>query len=620
MPPTTLIPSPDLVAETCTNRSLESSICPVDFFVPLAQPPPSDTWCESNIFTATAEDILHNRFSFYGESHQLPEHIDWEHNPGTAHWIVDLNRFPFLDQLCTAYQKSNDVRYLRKAVELILSWINQSGGMQEAAESVMCRSYLNVAIHLCYWVKTLALIKREAPELISTAGWNSICESIQLQVEWLDRKIPTHASNWVFIGCRGILVTAAYCPGLKNRDSLIHRAWQRISTALNDQVLPDGVHDEMTPHYHAAVIAQIISCLDHQTPAQQSKEIDNIQATLGRMLRYLTYTLTPEGQHLAFNDADADYTPRVKELINHPIGVRALADDQDQLMSRCFPFAGTMFLRQGSSHGENELYVAFDGGSFGMNHGHEDKLSFWLSALGRAFLVDPGRHLYDQSEQSFRNFLNSTQAHSTICIDGYGQRSRDLPESPGAWRSNQEQPILWDESNPDYQLAGGFYDLGYGPRALDIVHYRLIAFFPKLLCYGVADLLDGSGLHLIESRLQFAPGELKEKDGCLQTSYPDANLAVVFQEDHWDALRIECGATNPRGGWYSSGYNKLQPAPCAVFSRTTGHFPFVSQFTLLPFIGKSPCPDSTRQASSTMGNLMHRGFEQLKCFRARKKR
>jgi hypothetical protein len=48
-----------------------------------------------------------------------------------------------------------------------------------------------------------------------------------------------------------------------------------------------------------------------------------------------------------------------------------------------------------------DRYLAFDAGPYGRSHQHEDKPGFWLFAYGRNFLVDPGRHLDDNSAQSY---------------------------------------------------------------------------------------------------------------------------------------------------------------------------------------------------------------------------
>ena len=57
---------------------------------------------------ATADDVLDHRFTFYGETYQLPADIDWDDNPGTAHWGHDLNRFSYLDDLTQTYLATGD--------------------------------------------------------------------------------------------------------------------------------------------------------------------------------------------------------------------------------------------------------------------------------------------------------------------------------------------------------------------------------------------------------------------------------------------------------------------------------------------------------------------------------
>ncbi|MHB8901708.1 MAG: heparinase II/III family protein, partial [Thermoguttaceae bacterium] len=106
-----------------------------------------------------ADKILAHRFSFYGEEYQLPESIDWDANPGTAHWGHDLNRFSYLNTLTRAWQATGDVRYSRKAVALILDWIGKCdfGKCFEGTPYVF-GSYLNNAIHCEAWCRCLDVL------------------------------------------------------------------------------------------------------------------------------------------------------------------------------------------------------------------------------------------------------------------------------------------------------------------------------------------------------------------------------------------------------------------------------------------------------------------------------
>jgi len=99
-----------------------------------------------------ADDILAHRFCFYDETHQLPLDIDWDHNPGTAHWSHDLNRFSFLVPLTDAYIGTGDTRYSRKVIDLILDCIAKCDiGQAFVGTPYMFGGYLNEAIHRKGW-------------------------------------------------------------------------------------------------------------------------------------------------------------------------------------------------------------------------------------------------------------------------------------------------------------------------------------------------------------------------------------------------------------------------------------------------------------------------------------
>jgi hypothetical protein len=227
------------------------------------------------------------------------------------------------------------------------------------------------------------------------------------------------------------------------------------------------------------------------------------------------------------------------------------------------------------------MYLAFDGGPFGTNHQHEDALSFWLSAYGRSFIVDPGRHLYDESAYSYYPYLKTTRAHSTILIDGLARTpARDrIAGAPSA-----PLPILWNPEADGGVTVEAIYDVGYGPQNLAVTHRRRIRFIPKPGCWIIDDTVAGEGEHAIESRFQFAPAKLKVDGWAVTSTFDDANLLLSASDAQWQNLSIECGQENPRAGWYSDGYNKIEPAP-AVVLRTRTKLPFHAKTMLFPYRG-----------------------------------
>lgn len=525
----------------------------------------------------TAEDALVNRFTFYGEAHTLPASIDWDFNPGTAHWGHDLNRFNYLNPLVRAYFKTGDVRFSRKAVDLILDWIAKCDFARAfAGTKYAFGSYLNNAIHAQAWgwtVSRLAAAGQVTPlELLRVA------KSLQEHLAYLEIVTNGHQGNWPTIGCMGMLATLEAFPVLKETDRFADYCRSNLAVQVAEQVLPDGVQDELTPHYHQVVINNL--CTSLRSLRVLNRDLDSRTLEILRaMVRYSQQATVPDGsKQVAFNDSDPSAAPRLAEQLG-TLGLGDYLLPADQLGPQMFPYAGVAFLRQHADEGD--LYMAFDAGPFGRSHQHEDKLGFWLFAYGRSFLVDPGRHLYDQSAASYRAHLTSTRAHSTILVDGQGQHSVACRDT---WISKKPLDLGW-RSGPDEVRARGVYDLGYGPdNAIRVVHRREMVFVHNRF-WVIFDELTGEGTHAVESRFQFAPGPVALEGLKVHTLFPDANLLV------WPAgmpagakARIEEGAENPRGGWYSDGYNQIEPAPALALS-VTGPLPLRMAVLLLPYRG-----------------------------------
>ncbi len=530
----------------------------------------------------TADDALAHRFTFYGETHQLPETIDWEFNPGTAHWGHDLHRFSYLDPLTRAYQATGEIRYAHRALDLILDWIAKCDfGRAFVIEKYAFGSYLNLAIHAIAWgrsAKTLADHGQVSPpELLR------ILKSLHDHLAYLEIVTNGHSGNWPTIGCMGMLATSEALPVLRDTGRFTNYCRNTLAHQIADQVLPDGVQDELTPHYHEVVVNNLVNACRSLRALGTDLTPETLD-TLGKMVRYSQQTVVPDGsKQVAFNDSDpASVPPLHRQLAS--VGLEAMLRRDEHLESEAFPYAGVAFLRQ--RPGRGDLYLAFDAGPFGRSHQHEDKLGFWLFAYGRNFLVDPGRHLYDWSAASYYSYLTSTRAHSTILVDGLGQNSRARRDT---WITRKPHDLGWSVGEGEIR-ASGSYDLGYGPgNAIAVTHRREIVFVRER-CWVIFDTLSGAGEHAIESRFQFAPGKVVIEGDRVRTDFSDANLLLwPVGTRPLDTASIETGQQNPRGGWYSDGYNKIEPAP-ALSLHLRGPLPLRIATLLYPYRGTQVPP------------------------------
>jgi uncharacterized heparinase superfamily protein len=523
-----------------------------------------------------AEDVLTHKFKFYSETHQLPHDLDWDFNPGTAHWSHDLNRFSYLGILNRAYFATKDERFSQKAIGLILDWIDKCE-IERCFEGTpyVFGSYLNNAIHCAGWARCVQMLLPEGQ--VSGEALLRILKSLHDQIAYLEVVTNGHAGNWPTIGCQGILQTLAALPVFRDTDRWIDYCIETLAKQIDAQILPDGVQDELTPHYHAVVVNNLLTACESLKVLGRELNRQTLE-TLRKLVHYQQQTVVPNGSaQVAFNDSDPEAVPKIVDRLK-ALGMDDYISDPNQLGPEAFPYAGVAFLRQKATDGD--LYLAFDGGPFGRSHQHEDKLGFWLYAYGRSLIVDPGRHLYDNSEASYIPYLRTTQAHSTIVVDGEGQNSRAKRDT---WIAKAPGSLTFSMSEDEVR-ASSAYDLGYGSdNAIAVVHQREIVFVQEKF-WMVFDRVVGEGEHTLESRFHFYPGDVAVEGSRAMTQYDDANV-LLWSSSDWDDVHVEKGQENPRSGWYSASYSLIEPAPClSLFCQTI--LPFTSATLLLPYQGQ----------------------------------
>ncbi|MGE3142765.1 MAG: alginate lyase family protein [Hyphomonadaceae bacterium] len=540
------------------------------------------------------EALLENRFTFDGETHALGPVVDWNANPGGAHWLHDLNRFGFLNVLAPAGAFSNafPLAHAEKALALMLDWAasNPAAAATRADGAVWSPgawgNLPNIVIRLENWSLALARIARAYPEMLTPARIAAIAASVKEQAAIAEQAAQSRADNWLAIASRALLVCAELFEDARTPAARVYHAFLQ---SLPRQTAPDGVSVELTPHYHW-VVAECLAASLASGERLALPSCADAPRTLAAMVYALRQMMTPDGRIAAFNDADPEYAPRVLAFLNHP-ALKRLAPEAlaRPLATHFFTHAGWAVFRHA-----DDLYLAFDAGPFGAVHQHEDKLSFVLSAYGRAFIVDPGRHRYDLSERSLWAYLQSTAAHSTIRIDGCDQASRAAPET---WRPDRPAAALFTQTARAV-AAESAYELGYGPQRIPVRHTRRITFFPQDGYWLLEDRLEGEGTHEIEAAFQFAPAALTCGPGFAHTNFHDANLIIAYEPHVWTQARIACGETSPSRAWWAPRLGEAAPAPMLLL-RARQQLPASSRLILYPLRG--PVSEAARAHAMRLG-------------------
>jgi hypothetical protein len=527
--------------------------------------------------------ILDHRFSFYGETYSLPEDIDWDFNPGSAHWAHDLNRFTFLYPLVAAWERTGQERYARKAVALILDWIRKADiGLCFRGTPYMFGSYLNNAIHCNAWCANLDRLYRAG--LVSNMEIARILKSIYDQTAYLEVMTARHYGNWPTIGNRAMAEVLAAWP-LEGRT----RRWLQFIAAnldeqIAEQIYADGAQFELAPNYHWLVARNVLGVQKCLKQLGYSLPKSALQP-LARMVRFTQQHHTPDGKLAAFNDADPERTAPIDHVLAET-GETGLLSPPATLDSECFDISGRCFLRDRADRGD--FYLAFDAGPLGAGHYHQDKLGFVLSAFGKQFLTDPGRHGYEFKRSfAYIGYLQGTAAHNTIRVDG-----KDQHDTPSRTAREQGAAKVAFSADPDEVRATACYDAGYGTRnEVRVAHERTIVFARPQRFWMVFDHVfglpdDTEAEHDVEARFQFMPGPVVLDGNGARTNFADANLLIRTADMSGrdpDRVILRCGEETPRAGWYSPCTGVVLPAHQLAILRS-GPLPLQTVTLLLPYL------------------------------------
>lgn len=247
--------------------------------------------------------------------------------------------------------------------------------------------------------------------------------------------------------------------------------------------------------------------------------------------------------------------------------------------SRVLSDAGLVKLQIGS--GPQAACAFLDWGPHGGGHGHFDKLNLMLFAMGREWLLDPGRLTYSHAE--YQTWVKHTAAHNTVTLEG-----RDQAASEGR--------LLWFKTEEHFAACAAEAPSAYAGVSLR----RFLLLTPSMLVE-LFEVLAGKPVqidwlaHAISQKVQpaeerSAPSEISalgDRDG-----YPhltEVRKWNVLGDSAWDFVgddgtRLRVRLADPGGEEVFSaigiGYQIGQRVPCLVRRRSAARTRFLAAYDL----------------------------------------
>lgn len=353
-----------------------------------------------------------------------------------------------------------------------------------------------LSIRCVVWLQQLAVRRaRLDPPFVA-----ALSESIAGQIRFLARNLELDiGGNHLIRNVKALLWGARAFSG-SEAAAWGARGAELLAREIPVQILPDGVHYERSPAYHAQVLADLIECA-HVLP--EGPLSARLRETLDAMAQALADLTHPDGAPALFNDGGLHmaYAPsdcfRAHRLAGgaepRPRAVAALAD------------AGYFVAR------EKDDLVVVDCGRLGPDelpaHAHGDALAFEWSLAGRRLVVDAGAYEY---QGPMRPYARATASHNTVTV-----ADADQAEFWSSFRMARRPQVVVEEFRPaagGFVLVGshdGFRTLAGSPR-----HRRRFEATPRAIA--VEDSVTGGSGQPVRARLLLHPEvEATEVEGGL---------------------------------------------------------------------------------------------------------
>jgi len=545
---------------------------------------------------ARIEDLMRGRFSFNGETHELPDPVRWLSNPSVdVEWHILLHKFYYAAGLAQAWQVSGEARYVRRWAQLIDGWMHVTPPGFIAAD-VTGRRVQN-------WIYSLhGMVLHDRPGRrapVDARFFRQLLHSLHEQVEFLCANL-TPKRNHRTLELLAIFLAGVVFPECRRATHWREFALRETLANIESDLLADGVHCEQSTDYHHLALRNWLQV--RKLAADNGVAVPAaMDQALERALEFSLHVHQPAGRVPSLSDGDArNYLPlllqgaqlfaRADMLFVATQGMHGTPPAQ---RAAHFPASGYHVLRSdwpAAPQFTAAQHLVFDCGPLGEgNHGHFDALSFELAANGSPLVVDPGRYTYSEAgESNWRVHFRSTAAHNTVCVDGRSQtryQPRPIKEPSRHGRGSLRHRI--GGPAPDTTLlesAGGtVLDLLHGRCAsheYDAVHERCIVFVDRRY-WIVSDWLRAPSEHDYALNFQLAPpaqgqAALTCEDGIRLLS-PGLTIA--------QAQRAGQGA-ELAAGWVSPRYGDKDSAPAL---RTTARGRDVDfDSVLLPWRNRAP--------------------------------
>lgn len=363
-------------------------------------------------------------FQFLNIEHTFSEEIDWDYADYGKLWTYNLNYFDFLNQS----DISKD-----KGLKLIQDYVVKDATLKDGKEPYP------VSLRIINWVKFLAQNQYKDSK-IDTILFHH-CQILLYNLEY--HLLANHLLENAF----ALLFGAYYFQD----DRIYNKAKKLLTQQLNEQILEDGAHYELSVMYHQILFHRLLDCIQLirlNNTWKNAELLTFLEAKAALMRSWLEQVTYKNGGIPMMGDTAFGIAPTSLELLS-------FADDLS-IKSLELSLSASGYRKVIKDDFELFLDVGNVKPSYQPGHTHSDTFHFDLYKDQFPVFIDMGISTYEKNQQ--RQFERSTASHNTVMIDGKNQT-----EVWGGFRVARRANVinLLENENSLTAVHDGYKKLGF---------------------------------------------------------------------------------------------------------------------------------------------------------------
>ena len=328
-----------------------------------------------------------NSFTFLNISHSFSDKINWNFNQFGKLWTYNLNYFDFLNQ--ENISKENGLR-------LIQDFINNDAFLIDGKEPYP------ISLRGINWVKFLSNNQVKDEQINNTLYFHYCILFKNLEYHLLGNHLLENAFSLLF---------GAY---YFQDEKLYNKSKDLLISELNEQVLKDGAHFELSPMYHQIILSRLLDSVQ-LIKINKAWKKDNLISFLEHksslMISWLHNITYKNGNIPMVNDSTFNIAPNSEKLFLYAKGLG--------ISNQEIPLSDSGYRKITSYNYELLLDIGNVGPDYQPGHGHSDTFNFELLKNGIPIFVDTGISTYEKN--NLRQSERSTSSHNTVQIENLEQ-------------------------------------------------------------------------------------------------------------------------------------------------------------------------------------------------------